>query len=246
MSNIPKKIHYCWFGGNEKPEIVIKCMASWEKYMTDYQICEWNETNYDCHKVPYIHEAYCAKKWAFVSDYARFDILNEFGGIYFDTDVELLKRIPDEILDKTAFTGIESSGSVNPGLVFASIPNTFFLKDILKRYNNSCFMIEGKPNYKTVNMFTNEILLPKGLMKENRYQEIYEISIYPSECFCGYDQDVHEYDIRPETISVHHYAGTWLEHSKKSDFLKKLKKIIGVRNYRRMLNFKRFISKIGN
>lgn len=240
---IPTKIHYCWFGGNEKPEIVLKCIESWKKYMPNYEIIEWNESNYDCHKVDFVDEAYNAKKWAFVSDYARFDILNQYGGIYFDTDVELLKSISDEMLNKNAFTGMESAGKVSPGLVFATIPNSLFLNEILTSYNNAHFIIYGNPNFKTVNEFTTELLVPKGFINENKYQEVYDIAIYPSEYFCGYDQDVHEYDIRPETISVHHYAGTWMESSKKRAFQERLKKIIGIKNYKIIL---RIVRKIRN
>lgn len=239
MKNIPLKIHYCWFGGNPKPEIVLKCIESWKKHMSDYEICEWNESNYDCHKVPFIDEAYCAKKWAFVSDYARFDILNQYGGIYFDTDVELLRPIPDEMLSKNAFTGMESAGKVSPGLIFATISNLPFLQDILNSYNSSHFIIAGKLIYKTVNEFTTELLVPKGFVFANRYQEVYDIAIYPSEYFCGYDQDVREYDIKPETISVHHYASTWKKESIKYKTQQLCKKVLGMSRYRKLLNIKR-------
>lgn len=236
---IPKIIHYCWFGGAEKPAIVKKCVESWSKYMPDYEIVEWNESNYDVHKIPFVDEAYQAKKWAFVSDYARFDVINQYGGIYFDTDVELIKPIPEEIMSKSAFTGMESAGKVNPGLIFASVPETVFLKDILNSYNHSHFKIGEKVNYKTVNMFTTEILEEHGYCYENHYQEIYGLAIYPSEYFCGYDQDVHEVDIREDTISVHHYAGTWTETSLKCVCQKICKRLLGVEPYRKLLMLKR-------
>ena len=123
MNNrIPKIIHYCWFGNNPKPEIVYKCIESWKKYFPDYEIVEWNEKNYDVNKELYMQEAYSCKKWAFVSDYARFDVLYQYGGIYFDTDVEVLKKFPQEILCNQAFTGIESTKIISPGLVFGCAP----------------------------------------------------------------------------------------------------------------------------
>ena len=238
---IPKKIHYCWFGGAEKPAIVQKCMASWKKYMPEYEIIEWNESNYNVHKILFIDEAYQAKKWAFVSDYARFDILNQHGGIYFDTDVELLKTIPNDILGDQAFTGMESIGTVAPGLVFASVPNTDFLHEILTVYQDTHFLIDGKPNFKTVNWFTTEILARHGYVSENRFQKVYGLSIYPSEYFCSFDLDVHEYDIRPESISVHHYAGTWNNSSGKVWVQGFIKKVFGIKFYRNLLKIKRKI-----
>ena len=109
MEKIPHIIHYCWFGRNPKSELVLNCIESWKKYLPGYEIREWNEDNYDVTQVNFVKEAYENQKWAFVSDYVRFDVLYQFGGIYFDTDVELLKPIPEEILAKRAFTGFEST-----------------------------------------------------------------------------------------------------------------------------------------
>ena len=112
---IPKIIHYCWFGGNPLPDDAKKCITSWKKFFPDYEIKEWNETNYDLSVCPYVKEAYESKKWAFVSDYARFDILYKYGGLYFDTDVEVIKTF-DDILKNGAFMGQEAAASsgVNP------------------------------------------------------------------------------------------------------------------------------------
>ena len=102
---IPKTIHYCWFGRNPLPSLAIKCIASWKKYLPDYEIKEWNEDNFDVNVIPYTREAYAAKKYAFVSDYARFKILYEEGGLYFDTDVEVIKPF-DDIIARGAFMGV--------------------------------------------------------------------------------------------------------------------------------------------
>lgn len=236
---IPKKIHYCWFGRNPKADIVLKCIESWKKYMPEYEIIEWNEDNYDIDKCVYIKEAYAEKKWAFVSDYVRFDVLNNFGGIYFDTDVELLKSIPNDILNNNAFTGMESAGKVSPGLVFASLPGHPFLKEILKEYEETSFIQTGKRKYKTVNEFTTEILEKKGFIQKQKYQKVYDIAIYPSEFFCGYDQDLQEFDIQSSTISVHHYAGTWKKKTIKDMVQKQIKKIFGKKIYMLLLKTKR-------
>ena len=241
-SLIPKKIHYFWFGNNPKPDIVLKCIESWKKHMPDYEIIEWNEQNYDINKIDYIKEAYKMKKWAFVSDYARFDILEQYGGIYFDTDVELLKQIPHEILSSNkAITSMESSGYVNPGLIFVSIPHHKFLNKILKIYEKEHFIIGDKINLKTINMYTTDLLKENGFVFEQKIQNICDIAIYPSSYFCGYDQDLREYDIKDETISVHHYAGTWKKKTFKSRMKMVTKKIFGKKIYKKILNIKRRI-----
>ena len=236
---IPKKIHYCWFGGAEKPEIVVRCMASWKKYMPGYEIIEWNESNYDIHKSRFMEQAYEYKKWAFVSDYARFDVLAEYGGIYFDTDVELLKPIPEEILAHRAFTGFESAGQVSPGLVFAAEPQFPITVEILHQYQKMRFLEDGRPCYKTVNNITTDLLKNYAEIKPNEFQIVEDLAIYPSSYFCGYDQDIHEVDIQPETISVHHYASTWKNKSFKTKVQDCLKRYFGIQFYRRLLKVKR-------
>ena len=236
---IPKIIHYCWFGRNPKPDIVSKCLESWKKYMPEYEIIEWNEDSYDVNKCSYIREAYKEHKWAFVSDYVRFDVLNNMGGIYFDTDVELLKRIPDEILENSAFTGMESAGKVSPGLVFASIPHHPFLEEILKVYEDSSFIQTGKRKYKTVNEFTTEIFKERGLKLEQKIQKVYNVQIYPATFFCGYNQDLKEYDIKPDTILVHHYSSTWKKRTFKERVQNLIKNLIGKKRYLILLKIKR-------
>ena len=234
---IPKTIHYIWFGKNPKPEIVVKCIESWKLYMPDYEIIEWNEDNYDVFKNQYIKEAYNAKRWAFVSDYARFDILNQYGGIYFDTDVEVLKPFPKDLLNLRAFTGMESTNDIAPGLVFGCEPHFSFLLQILSDYEKSHFIIDGKENPITVNSRLTLMLEQCGYKKNGAKQTINDITIFPSEIFCGYDLDVFEPAITDNTISTHHYASTWAYNSfkVKRSLQKALKKIVGVNNYRSIL-----------
>ncbi len=239
MENIPKIIHYCWFGRNPKPELILKCIDSWKKYMPDYKIIEWNEENYDVHKAPYISEAYECRKWAFVSDYARFDVINQYGGIYFDTDVELLKTIPDEVLSHEAFTGFEYFGSVNPGLVYGASAGSMITKEILDKYHSLHFVQNGKMVLTTVNSVITEILVPYGLALNNKFQIVHGLAIYPSEYFCGYDMLVSEVLITDKTISVHHYAGTWTKKTLKRHVQDIIKKLLGVETYRKLLLAKR-------
>ena len=137
---IPKKIHYCWFGGNPKPELALKCLKSWRKYCPDYEIIEWNESNFDINANQYCRDAYKEKKWAFVTDYARLAILHEHGGVYFDTDVELIRPI-DKLLEHPAFMGIErahDSCKVASGLALGCEKGTFQIPGTDKPFAMIC------------------------------------------------------------------------------------------------------------
>lgn len=238
-TGIPKKIHYIWFGGNPKSELMLRCIDSWHRFFPDYEIIEWNESNYDVTKSPYVRRALEDKKWAFASDYVRFDILYTHGGIYLDTDVELLKPIPDSMLAQQAFTGYESSGYVSPGLIYAAIPGFSLTREILEAYQSIPVPAEGNPTYQTVNTIVTGVLEHHAQLRRNEFQIIDGLALYPSEYFCGYDLDVGEYDIRPETISVHHYAGTWTTETRKTRLQKQLKRILGIPGYRKLLGIKR-------
>jgi hypothetical protein len=230
---IPKVIHYFWFGGNSKPEIVKQCLKSWVHYFPEYEILEWNENNYDVKKNTYMKEAYECEKWAFVSDYARFDILNTYGGIYFDTDVEILKQFPDNIFDNIAFTGVESTNFVSPGLIFACEPNFSILNEILKDYEKEHFFINGKENLLTVNMRLTSILEQKGFIRNGEFQIVDNLAIFPSEYFCGFNLDLHEPKITERTLTIHHYAHSWLSGKAltKRKIKDLLKKLIGLKGY---------------
>ena len=179
---IPKVIHYCWFGGNPLPELALKCIESWKKFCPDYEIKEWNETNYDVRSCRYISEAYDAGKWAFVSDYARFDILYKYGGIYFDTDVELVSSI-DDILQRGPFMGTQKGNPiiVAPGLGIAAAEGMPIYKSILDFYKNKSFYYpDGSPNTTTVVTYTTKILKEFGLKNESEeIQCVGGIYIYP-------------------------------------------------------------------
>ena len=183
---IPKKIHYCWFGGNSLPELATKCIDSWKKFCPDYEIIEWNESNFDINCCDYVREAYQAKKWAFVSDYARFKILYENGGLYFDTDVEMIKSL-DDIISNGGFMGRESDAdvSVAPGLGLAVSPGLELYREILDFYHKQHFINkDGNLNLNTVVDYTTEILLKYGLKNTEEIQQIAGINIYPKEYFC--------------------------------------------------------------
>lgn len=140
---IPKVIHYCWFGGNPKPEIVEKCIASWRKFCPDWEIIEWNESNYDVEKIPFVKEAYKAKKWAFVSDFARLDVVYAAGGIYHDTDVELYAE-PLGWLDCNATFFFETGRNINTGMGFSAEKGSRVLYLMMDEYKNEHFIANGK------------------------------------------------------------------------------------------------------
>ena len=211
---IPKVIHYCWFGGNPLPDLAKKCIESWRKYLPDYEIKEWNESNYNVHKIPYIHEAYDAKKYAFVSDYARFDILYHEGGLYFDTDVEVIRNM-DDIINKGAFMGCEReciNSSVNPGLGLGVAPGLGLYAEILDGYLTRHFLKEdGSLDQMTIVTYTTRLLCKYGLKNSNEIQLVAGIYIYPKEYFCPKNPDSGVMTITDKTCSIHHYDYSWAD-----------------------------------
>lgn len=210
---IPKIIHYCWFGGKPLPQLAIKCINSWKKFFPDYTIMEWNEKNFDVTSCNYCREAYDAKKWAFVSDYARFKILYEYGGIYFDTDVEVINNMED-ILEIGAFIGrerIANTYPVNAGLGIAAEKHMPLIKEILDDYESSHFETTGK--MRTVVERVTDILKTHGLSenKDLNYELIESISVYSSDYFCPYDYNIGELKITDNTRSIHWYDASWLD-----------------------------------
>lgn len=234
-SCIPKIIHYCWFGHKEKPDAIKKCMESWEKYLPDWEIIEWNESNYDVHKIPYISDAYNLKKWAFVSDYARCDVLYQYGGVYLDVDVEFIRPLPEEILKCRGFCGFEGSGEIGPGLIWGMQKGDELLKVVMDSYSEERFSYQPDGIYKTVNTRLTAIMREMGLIKNNLKQSVGGIIVFPSEYFCAYDTDVREPDITENTICWHHYYGSWQNPSVKTRMQNVLKRLIGVNAYRKLL-----------
>ena len=227
---IPKVIHYCWFGRNPLPPLAIKCIDSWKKYLPDYEIKEWNEDNFDVNIIPYTAQAYQAKKYAFVSDYARFWILYKYGGIYFDTDVEAIKPI-DDIVKKGAFMGIEKDYNygitVAPGLGLGVEAGHPLYKEFMDYYSTYTFTDEnGKMNLKTIVAYTTEILFKHGLDNIPGIQTIEGISIYPSEYFCPRDIITKRYHITHNSRTIHHYAGTWSNPTLKGKIKRNIRKIL--------------------
>lgn len=230
---IPKIIHYCWFGGNPLPPLAQECIASWKKFLPDYEIKEWNESNFDVNSIPYTAEAYKQKKYAYVSDYARFVIIHKYGGIYFDTDVEVIKPM-DDIIAKGCFMGFEQDpdGDNTPGkyaprycfdvalgLGFGMTPNHPFMAEMVEHYKQLKF--EPIPAvdiawYKTIVAHTTEKLCEKGLKNVPGIQKVEDMYIYPSEYFAPINAISGRLHITDNTRTIHRYAGSWINKTKKS------------------------------
>lgn len=246
---IPKVIHYCWFGGNPLPEMARNCIESWKRYCPDYEIKEWNESNFDLECCDYVKEAYKCKKWAFVSDFARFWILYHEGGIYFDTDVELVASI-DDVIKNGAFMGCERIGTavldgivkkeelrkidfiyaVNPGLGMATESEMDIIKEILNKYKTRHFLLnDGSLNLTTIVTYTSEVMYKYGWKPINKKQQVGGIIVYPKDYFGAMDYATGTVNMSPNTKTIHHYAATWKsETEKKYDILiQKLQKKFG-------------------
>ena len=216
---IPRVIHYCWFGKGSLSDLALKCIISWRKYFPDYEIKEWNESNYDVNIIKYTSEAYAAKKYAFVSDYARFDILYKHGGVYFDTDVEVIASFED-LLQRGGFMGLEPvSGEnvfCNPGLGMAYAPGMRIACEIIELYKSMTFInIDGSYNYSTVVETVTSILKKYGLKNENVIQAFEGFLVYPTDYFCPYSLKTASLQLTGNTLSIHHYVGSWLNDSDK-------------------------------
>ena len=206
---IPKIIHYCWFGGKEKPKSVIKMINSWKKYCPDYQIKEWNENNFDININQYCREAYDKNKWAFVSDVARLYALYTDGGIYMDTDVEVVKSL-DSLLANSGFAGFEGTEWIGTNIIGAEKGN-LIIEEFLNLYNNLSFVKEDN----SLNTITNverftALLTKKHYLKINgSKQELNNITIYPTDYFCPYDYINGKLSISNDTNSIHWYSQSW-------------------------------------
>ena len=228
---IPKVIHYCWFGRNPLPPLAKRCIESWRKYCPDYEIKEWNEDNFDVNIIPYTAEAYKARKYAFVSDYARFWILYQYGGLYFDTDVEVIRDMGD-FLAAGPFMGCENEAvpgatpknlGVNPGLGLGVNPGLGLFKEILDLYKDRHFILpDGSFNTETVVHITTGLLCKKGLKNISEIQQIDGVLIYPKDYLCPKDYHTKKLHITENTLCIHHFDGSWQPKTKKLQLAYKL------------------------
>ena len=222
---IPKIIHYCWFGEKALPEAAIQCIESWKKFFPDYEIKEWNESNFNVYITAYTAEAYQVGKYAFVSDYARFWVLYHYGGIYFDTDVEVIKPM-DDIIHRGPFMGLEKmegSGESNiaiaPGLGIGSYPGLNIFKEIIENYNHIHFISWKGKMTGTVVHYTTQIFLSKKKIVKDMINYCEGVYIYPDDYFDPMNYYTGTITITPNTRSIHKYSSTWVNNM---NILKKL------------------------
>ena len=212
---IPKRIHYCWFGRNPKPKLAEKCIKSWKKYCPDYEILEWNEDNFDLSQAPqYVRQAYEAKKWAFVTDYVRLKVLCQYGGIYMDTDVEVIKPL-DSFLVHRAFSGFENEKEIPTGIMAAEKNFPMFQK-LLEFYDDAQFYNpDGSMNLTTNVATITKLCLDLGLQQNDTYQELDGFVLYPHDVFCPVSYLTGQLHKTPNTHTIHWFSGSWHSEEEK-------------------------------
>lgn len=235
---IPKKIHYCWFGGKELPELAKKCIESWKKYCPDYEIIKWDENTFDINSNIYVKEAYQAKKYAFVTDYVRLYALYTQGGVYMDTDVEIIKNI-DNFLENKSFSGFETEVTIPTGIM-ASEANLSIFKELLDYYTNRHFIKANGELDLTINVITiTEIMQQRGLKLNNTLQTVNDFTLYPKEYFCPIEYSTRKANITENTYTIHWFAGSWVSNKEKIKMkvYKIAKSILGEKRTSRISKF---------
>lgn len=207
---IPKIIHYCWFGRGEKPELAKKCIASWKKSCPDFEICEWNEDNCDYLSIPFMAEAYAAKKYAFVSDVMRLIVLEQYGGVYFDTDVEVVRDI-SPLLDDEGFIGFENDQFVNSGQVMAAKAHHPVIQAMIEEYKKLRFTnADGTTTPVGCPRLNTDVMERFGLIRNGREQVVAGIHVYPADYFNPMDSTTGKLTKTENTYSIHWYSMSWL------------------------------------
>ena len=233
---IPRKIHYCWFGRGEMPELAMKCIDSWHKYMPDYEYKLWNEDNFDVNIIPYTKEAYEAKRYAFVSDYVRLWALFHEGGIYMDVDFEVFKAY-DDLLHWNAFAGFE--GSKHSPLmmgVIASRPQGQWVKEQLDAYEKRHFLqADGTFDLTTNVKFISERMCAGGFVQNGQEQDYKDLHVFPVDYFCP-RQTTGEYLRTENTYCESIGLRSW---SKARWWKRIIVRIIGSNNKTRLIKLKR-------
>ena len=226
---IPRKIHYCWFGRGSKPKLYQKCIASWYKYCPEYEVIEWNEDNFDFGQHPYLQWCFDHRKWAFLSDFARLLILKEHGGIYLDTDVELVKP-PDELREYDAFLGFENEEYLNTGLGFGCIPQHPITDVLLEPYLRNAPGEDGSFPLIPCPRLNTRVLLPYGLKQDGTKQQVLGAMILPVEYLNPYDDATGRLTKTGNTFSIHWYGKSWMSKKKimRSTLTRPIHRIFGV------------------
>lgn len=227
--SIPKVIYYCWFGNGKIPRLAEKCIESWKKYCPDYEIVCISEENFDIEQNRYAKEAYDAKKWAFVSDYARLKVLYDNGGIYFDTDVELIKPI-DDLINENGYMGFDDNGVVSTGLGFACEKGNELVGHILRDYDNIPFLLpDGSYDLTPCPDRNIKVMEKLGMDLKNQNQLFMGIKMLPEDYLCPVKYYTGKKKITKNTYSIHHFCASWISKTSKRTLF--VKRIVGVKLY---------------
>lgn len=226
---IPKIIHYCWFGGGSLPETAKECMRTWSELLPDYAVRRWDESSFDIHSCPYVEEAYQAGKYAFVTDYVRLYALYHEGGVYMDTDVEVVRPL-DEFLQLQGFSGFEKPDEVPTGIMAAErgLP---FIAELLHDYDDLHFLkADGSQDVTTNVVRITNAALRHGLKLNNERQTVDGFTFFPMDVFCPKDPRTREINRTERTYTIHHFAGSWLPRDRQRDHALKEKLVTGSMN----------------
>lgn len=204
---IPKIIHYCWFGRGKKSPLIKKCIRSWKQKCPDWQIVEWNEDRFDVNSTLWTQQAYADRKYAFVSDYVRLKALSTMGGVYLDTDVQLLKPL-DAFLEHPAFAGFENKKSIATCVIGAEKANPA-VKTWMEWYHNRAYIVNGVPNTEPNVVFITEDLKARGLVINNTRQSLRDIEIYPQTWFCPQNIEGENRARSQDTVAIHYFDSSW-------------------------------------
>jgi len=227
--SIPKVIHYCWFGKGKMPKLAEKCLNSWKKFCPDYKIVCWNEENFDVTENRYACEAYEAKKWAFVSDYVRLKVLYNEGGIYLDTDVELIKPLDDLICDR-GYMGFDDNGIISTGLGFACEKGNELVGKLLKDYEDIPFVLpDGSFDITPCPIRNTKTMEGLGFDTSCKDQIFMGIHMLPEDYLCPMKYYTGKKVITKNTYSIHHFCASWTSKTSKRTLF--IKRIIGVKLY---------------
>lgn len=221
---IPKKIHYIWVGGKPLPVEFQQNIETWRKFNPDYEIICWNESNYDFLKCDYIREAYESKQWGFVPNYARLDIIYHHGGIYLDTDVEVIQNF-DKLLNDDVFMNMGCADRINQGCGFGAVAGHQMIGDMMKVFEQSHFVLpNGIPGKKACHTYIHPVIKKYGFELKNSYQKKNQIVIYPCEVMSPLTIDGMEDFCTEKTVSMHKEVGAWKNDEEKyaADKLKDL------------------------
>ncbi|WP_091822301.1 glycosyltransferase family 32 protein [Butyrivibrio sp. ob235] len=237
--SIPHIINYFWFGGGQKPETVLKYIDSWRSNCPDFEIKEWNESNYDIHKHPYMEKAYNEKMWAFVSDYARLDVLYSHGGVYLDTDVEVIKDF-SPLCENKAFFGFENSELVNDGQGFGCVAGLPIFKEMLDLYDSDeAYEFWGGEKHNVESPKLRTLVLKRhGLRLDGSRQTVGDVEIFPTDFFCPLNYATGRIEITENTFSIHHFDGSWKSGNSGfyTNLMRKLNRIFGEEKGKRVFD----------